>query len=157
MKHIIKTVLTLSILTFIYGCQNNSVTESKTIEDAVRNYYTTMYNWQDGPNTDIKAFLNYNRDEILNTLEITEIKEIKEKDLAIAFTRYSIGTTIVRQGLWFHRIKDNWTKTGTNLLDYSYKYVGYEKKDDELKELLEEKEKWEDENPKAWWIEYIKN
>lgn len=157
MKHLIKSLMTLTMMVLLLGCQNNSVTESKTVEEAVRNYYKSIYNWKDGPSTDIRAFLNYNREEILNTLEISEIKEIKEKDLAIAFTRFSIGTTIVRQGLWFHRIKDNWTKTGVNSLDYSYEYVGFEEKDDELMDLLKEKEKWEDENPETWWIEYIKD
>lgn len=157
MKHLIKSLMTITMMVLLLSCQNNSVTESKTVEEAVRNYYKSMYNWKIGPSTDIKAFLNYNREEILNTLEISEIKEIEEKDLAIAFTRFSIGTTIVRQGLWFHRIKDNWAKTGVNSLDYSYEYVGYEEKDDELKDLLKEKKKWEDENPETWWVEYIKN
>ena len=152
MRNLITGLTTITLMILIVGCQNNSLTESKTIDDAVRNYYKTMYNWQDGPTTDIRVFLNYNRDEILKTLEISETKEIKEKDLAIVFTRFSIGTTIVRQGLWFHRVKDNWTKTGTNSLDYSYEYVGYEKKDDELKDLLDKKENWEDENPESWWI-----
>ena len=107
MRHIIKTLFALTLLSIVFSCQNNSVKTSKTVEDAVREYDKSMYNWQDGPNTVIKAVLNYDRHEILNTLEISEIKEIKEKDLAIAFIRYSIGTTIVRQGLWFHRVKDN--------------------------------------------------
>lgn len=157
MKYAIKVLTTITMIALLFSCQSNSFTENKTVEEAVKDYYKTIFNWTSGPNSDIKVFLNSNRQEILSTLECSEVVEAKDKNLALAFVRFSIGTTIVRQGLWFHRLEDNWTKTGINSLNYSYEYAGYKEKDEELKDLLERKEKWEDENPEIWWVRYIED
>ena len=147
------TILLLVGFSFL-GCQN-TIVENKTIENAVTSHYQLMQNWTDGPTTDQKAFIEYNRAEILKTLEIAETVEIKEKDLAIAFTRFSIGTTVVRQSIWFRRIKDNWTQILVTPSEYSYEHLGFAKKTDELKEIFDKIEKWEEDNPKVWWLKYM--
>lgn len=155
---IVKSYVVILTL-FYFGCNNQTITitESKTVEQAVKDYYKNMYDWPYGLTTDLELFFHYNRNEILNTLEIIEIIEIKEKDLAIAFTRFSIGTDIVRRGLWFHKINDSWGKTQSDFFTYGAESIGYKEKDDkvEFEELLEKKEKWEEDNPDTWWAQYF--
>lgn len=152
-----KFILSLTVILVIslIGCKKQSFAVSSTIEEAVDDYYKTVYDYKDGFTTDIEVFVSYNRDEILRTLEISEIQEIKEKDLAIVFTRFSIGTSVIRQGLWFHRIANNWTKTSNNNYRYGYEKIGYQEIDDRLQELMDKKENWMENNPSTWWSEYF--
>ncbi len=136
------------------SCNQQGISTNKTVESAATDYYKDMYNWKDGETTDQRAFIHYNRAEILKTLEISEVKNIKEKDLAVAFTRFSIGTTVVRQTIWFRRIKDNWTKVLVKPQDYDYEYIGYSEKTPELEKMFSEIKKWEADNPKVWWLKY---
>lgn len=152
---IFKFIVTVVSLVIITGCNNSPKKGNKTIEEAVIDYYSERFNFEYGPLTDYKVFLNQHRDEILETIEIAETREVKEKNVAIAYVRFSIGADIIRSTLWLRKLNGNWTKTFINPAEYQYEYLGYEEKTDELETIFEKIEEWEQDNPKVWWLEYL--
>lgn len=146
------SILIISLI-FLSSCNQGNFRTNKTIKSAVFDYYQNFLNWNEGPITDFRAFVHYNRKEILNTLEIVEIKKIPEKNIAIAFTRFSIGTTDIRQAIWLRKVEDTWAKSFINPQN-NIEWLGYKKKTSELEKILEKTEKWEEVNPEVWYLRY---
>ena len=156
--------------TLVFGCQNSDnqpsvppevgdtpqqikVIADSTVEATVRSHATTAWCGEglSGTYASNAEFLyRYEHcDEVLETLEITEVREGLDDGgnaVSAAFLRYSIGTKIFRDVLWFRQIGDRYAQTGDRPSTYS------DEEDWSAKalEIAEEADTWED-NSAEWY------
>lgn len=152
----------------LFGCQNNpgqsdtptsesteesgpnlKVVADTSVQSTVREYVATFW-CGDGLSgaavaqaSDIYRYENC--EEVQETLEITDVRNAGE--VTAAFLRYSIGTKVFREALWFRQVEERYALSRDRPTTYS-------DEDDWSRaalELAEEADKWEEES--ATWHE----
>lgn len=156
--------------TLVFGCQNSDnqppasseggdslqgikVVADTTVEATVQSHVATAWCGEGLSGTYVSnAEFTYRYehcDEVLETLEITEVREGLDDSgntVSAAFLRYSIGTKVFRDVLWFHKIGNRYARTGHRPSTYS---------DEEdwganALKIAEEADTWE-ENSATWY------
>lgn len=154
----------------VIGCQNtggqSATTESTdneqegikivadtSVEGTVRSHVSTLWCGEDlsGSYASNATFLyRYeNCDEVLETLEIAEVREGLDDSgntVSAAFLRYSIGTKVFRDVLWFRQVGDRYARTRNRPGTYSDE----EDWSAEALRIAEEADTWE-ENSAEWY------
>lgn len=167
----LRTVLLLLFASTLFACQGSTdqrevspslerttnsgiktVTDT-TVEAATREYVSTMWC---GDGISGAAFFRAkniyryeNCGELQETLEIPEVREGLDRHgntVSAAFLRYSIGTKVFREVLWFRKIGERYAST----TDRPTSYSDEEDWNAEALEAAEEADNWE-ENSADWY------
>lgn len=121
---------------------------SDTIQATLETYIEKVglgYSVKDVPLIfDLSYFYRHNRNEISKTLEIVDVVECQR--IGVAFMRYSIGTDIFREVVWFKKINDKWTICLSPSF-YAFSDDPFlDGKPERAKEIIERAEKWKNES-----------
>jgi len=142
------------------GCKSNASSptssDSKNIPEITKQYYREI-RWglpedsfaKHAYQLDRYAFLRLHREEMLKTLEVVDTSQTD--NIAVAFIRYSIGSTVYRDAVWMRKVDGRWLVCWKQYFsDYGDDPFG-DGKPDAAKAVIKRVNEWEQESPKEWW------
>jgi len=148
-------VICLSSLLILFGCESKQQLEAQPPElgkyespqKLVKKYYEILYSWSQFE--DVAYFYRTNRTEILKNLEIVEL--IENENVAIAFIRFSVGTSVYRNALWFRKIENKYWYIINYVSKYNAEDDNYLKdKMEWVEKMIDKEDKWEENSASMW-------
>lgn len=118
---ILRTCLLLFFGAIVLGCQGNTASTSpgvKVVADTsvgatVREYVATAWCGEGLSGAALFQAVNIYRyencNEIQETLEVVKVRD--EESTSAAFIRYSVGTKVFREVMWFQNIGERYART----------------------------------------------
>lgn len=95
-------------------------------------------------------FLFNHKDEVLKTMEVSEVDSIPGKDFVLVFYRYSVGTDIAHETKYMQKVNGNYFIYDSYFSDYSDDPFS-NGHGEEGKALVKKADEWNGADKKIWW------